>query len=995
MSETLPLDDHAAQRTLASGAPAPTGREYWRSLEERAGQAAPELERLLDQEGEDSDELSRRQLLRLLGGSLALGGLAACTRQPEEKILPYARHPADFVPGRSLHYATAMPWASGALGLLVTSHMGRPTKVEGNPLHPASLGATDAPTQASVLDLYDPHRSQVVLRRGAISTWEVFGRELGAALEPLRARGGRGLAILTRTVTSPTLGAQLEALSAELPGARWHQYEPLNRDHERAGSLLAFGEDLAPRHDVGAADVILALDADFLGARPDGVRHARAFARRRRPDLEGAAPAMNRLYAVESSATLTGAAADHRLGLAPSGIEHFLRALAERLGVPARGERADLRPAEQEWLEVVAKDLQRAGSKALLVPGASLSPAAHALVHALHAKLGALGSTVRFGPPAAVRPVDQGESIRALARDLAAGEVELLVVLEANPVYDAPAELDFAAALERATLRVHLGHEQDETARLCHWHLPASHFLESWSDARAFDGTLSIVQPLIAPLYRSRSSHELVAQLAGRPTAKGYELVREHWQGRLGEAGFEAAWRRALHDGVLAGSAEPARVPRLRELTFTPPEPRAAGLELALRPDPSAHDGRFAGNAWLQELPRPLSKLVWDNALLVSVADAARLGLAEGRGARLSAGGRRLEAPVHVDPGQPAGAVTLHLGYGRRAGGPIGRGVGVDAYPLRSSEAPWNVALDALEPTGRRHRFATTQSHHSMEGRPLILEATGAQYAAGADLRGHEPEQTLIAPFPKSGPQWGMVLDLSSCIGCNACVVACQAENNIPVVGKDEVRRGRDLHWIRIDRYYAGSEENPDTRFQPVPCMHCEQAPCELVCPVGATVHSHDGLNDMVYNRCVGTRYCSNNCPYKVRRFNFFQYADLKTPSLALQRNPEVTVRTRGVMEKCTYCVQRIRKAGIEARVAGRELEDGEVRTACQQVCPSEAITFGDVADPDSAVSKRRAQRHAFGLLTELNTRPRTTYQRRLSNPAPELDRPADAGAER
>ena len=960
----------------------------WRGFNELLAQGAvgPEYARLVpDDDAPQMDMapegVSRRQALQLLGGSLALGGLAACTRQPEELILPYSRDPSDVAPGKALFFATAMPWASGAIGLLVESHMGRPTKIEGNPDHPASHGATDALTQAAVLDLYDPGRSQVVRRRGTISTWDEFSRVLGERLETLP--GGRGLRVLTRTVVSPTMAGQLERLAERLPEARWHQYEPVNRDRERAGAVLAFGDDLAPRYDFAAARVILALDADFLGARPDGVRHARSFAVRRRPGLDGVLAEMSRLYVAESAGTITGASADHRLGRPPAVLEHLVRALATELGVASEST-LQLTDDERAWISAVARDLEGAGAEALVVAGEPLSPAAHALVHAMNSRLGAVGTTLTYGPPAALHPVDQVASLRELVTAMQAGEVELLVVLEANPVYDAPADLAFAAAMDKVPMRVHLGLQYDETARLSHWHLPAPHFLESWGDARAFDGTVSIVQPLIAPLYRSRSSIELVANLAGIPSANGHDLVREYWRALIGEEGFEPVWRRALHDGLLRGTAAPPVEPPLRELGSLPPPPaRAEGLELVLRPDASVHDGSFAANAWLQELPDPLTKLVWDNALLVAPADALRLGLATGRSARIVANGVEFLAPVWVAPGQPEGAVALALGYGHSTFGALAEGVGIDAYPLRTSAQPWSTPLVSIEPHSKKHRFASAQEHDSMEGRPLALEATFAQYEAREGLGGHKAKYTLLPEVVQTGHQWGMVIDLSSCTGCQACVIACQSENNIPVVGKEEVLRGREMHWIRIDRYFTGSVDTPGTRFQPVPCMHCEKAPCEVVCPVAATVHSHDGLNEMIYNRCVGTRYCSNNCPYKVRRFNFFPYADLRTETLKMQRNPAVTVRTRGVMEKCTYCVQRIRQRGIEARVEGRTLADGEVRTACQQVCPAEAIVFGDVADPSTAVSAKRAQPHHYSLLAELNTQPRTTYLGRITNPNP------------
>jgi molybdopterin-containing oxidoreductase family iron-sulfur binding subunit len=982
----------------------------WRSLEGLAGDEAflAEARRVHPAPTELlSDPVRRRSFLQLMGGSMALAGLGACTRQPTEKIYPFAKSPEYVVPGKPQYFATAMPWASGAIGLLVESHLGRPTKVEGNPDHAASLGATDAIAQASVLELYDPERSQVVVGNGRISTWGTFIEALTPALETARAKRGAGLRVLTRTVTSPTLAARLNALLAELPEARWIQYEPVNRDFARAGARAAFGQDVAARCDVGRADVVLSIDSDFLGG-PAGVRHARALSERRR--ARAADTSMNRLYAIESTPTLTGAMADERLALAPWEAGALLGLVANVIVG------SDLAPDSFEpafehdhervvaWINAVAHELRAAGPKALILVGDGLPTFAHLMANVVHEVLGCIGTTVEYGPPVELVPSDQASSLRQLTEEMRSGSVELLAILGANPVYEAPVDVGFDAALERVQLRVHLGLHEDETAERCHWHVPEAHFLESWGDARAFDGTVSIVQPLIAPLYGGHAAIEVVSALEGKSGVGVYDLVREHWQARFGAAGdFERLWRRALHDGVVAGTREPATPVRrqayqLRDYHVPPP----TGLQVSFQPDPSVWDGRFANNAWLQELPKPITKLTWDNALLIAPATATELGIESGEVCELELNGAKLRCAAWITPGQALGCVTLHLGYGRRRAGEQTTGLGFDANLLRATGPMWAAGGVSLRGSGERYEFAVTQEHGSMEGRDLVRETTLAKFLGGdtgaphhAHAAGGEGHETSMYPgFAYEGNAWGLAIDLNACIGCNACTVACQAENNIPVVGKREVRRGRELHWIRIDRYFSGAADAPRIRFQPVPCMHCENAPCEVVCPVGATVHSPEGLNEMVYNRCVGTRYCSNNCPYKVRRFNFFAYNDYESESLKLQRNPDVSVRSRGVMEKCTYCVQRISAARIEAKKEDRPIRDGEIVTACQQVCPARAITFGDINDPASAISERRSQPQHYALLSELNTKPRTTYLARLTNPDPELGHAEGVGEE-
>jgi molybdopterin-containing oxidoreductase family iron-sulfur binding subunit len=982
------------------------GRRFWQSLDE-AAESAEFLERLHREFPQSASELSdpagRRQFLKVMGASMALAGVTGCTRQPEEMIVPYVKAPEDVIPGRPMYFATAILHGGYATGVLVESHEGRPTKIEGNPLHPASLGATSAQDQADVLNLYDPDRSRTLTYLGEIRTWDDFAGALRSALDAQRATRGAGVRILTETVTSPTLGAQLAAILREYPAAKWHQWEAGGGHSRRAGAVLAFGRATDVRYDFTQAKVVVALDSDFACAGPGALRYIRDFTSTRR--LEGGGAAMSRVYAAESTPGLVGGVADHRLRVKPSEVEAVARALEGALG----GAAAPAGPWA-DWIDAAAADLRANPGASIVVPGEYQSPAVHAIAHALNARLGNVGRTVVTGPPAEVRPEDQLASLRDLAYDMDRGAVRLLLVLGGNPVFTAPADLDFARKMDKVPLRMHLGQFQDETGERCHWHVPQAHSLESWGDARAFDGTVTILQPLIAPLYPgAKSAHEVLAAFAPRPATSGHDVVREHWRasGALG-ADFERGWRRALHDGIVAGAPPPVPMPGgfASAPAAAAPPPAAGGMEIAFRPDPTIDDGRYANNAWLQELPKPLTKLTWENAAHMSPATARRLGVevrATARGmnadvVELRYRGRTLQAPAWIMPGHPDDTVTLHFGYGRRRVGRVGEGTGVDAYLLRTSDAPWFGAGLEVAKTGETRILACTQDHWSMEDRNVVRANTLGAYLARPDYaRRHTPDPprtlTMYPNYRYEGHAWGMSVDLNACVGCNACVVACQSENNIPVVGKQQVAMNREMHWLRIDRYYAGGEDDPQTYHQPMACVHCENAPCEVVCPVAATVHSDEGLNDMVYNRCVGTRYCSNNCPYKVRRFNFFLYSDFETTSYKLMRNPDVTVRSRGVMEKCTYCVQRINQAKMEATAAGRKLKDGDVVTACQQACPAQAIVFGDINDAASRVARLKAEPRSYGVLADLNTRPRTTYLAAVRNPNPAMPGAAPAGA--
>ncbi len=1009
--------DLAAIRARVQAA---SGRDYWRSLEALAD--TPAFRELLDREfpanaSEWIDPVGRRQFLRLMGASLALAGVGACTRQPAETIVPYVRAPEDLVPGKPLFFATALPLAGVSRGVLVESHMGRPTKVEGNPDHPASLGATDVYAQAELLSLYDPDRAQTLTHLGDVRPWGALLGTVQSALAAQRARRGAGLRILTETVTSPTLADQLRALLHDLPEARWHQYEPCNHDAAREGARRAFGQVVETIYRLDQAEVIVSLDADVLSCGGGSVHYAHDFAARRAPQTRAL-----RFYAIEASPTITGSNADHRLPLPASEIEAFARALAAAIGVPGMAAPSTSGTSSTDvnrWVSALARDLAHHRGTSLVVAGDWQPPAVHALAHAMNAALGNAGRTVVYTDPIDAESVEHVASLRELAADMEAGRVEMLVMLGGNPVYSAPADLGFAEKLARVALRIHLSRYHEETSELCHWHVPEAHPLETWSDGRAFDGTVTIAQPLVAPLYGGRSAHDVLAAMTPQPERTAYELVRDFWHRTFAAqaasgfgpftapdgsrfADFERFWRRALHDGVVRGTALPAKTVSLQANWTTaaapPSAPPPRGLELLFRPDPATFDGRFANNGWLQELPRPLTKLTWDNAALVSPRTAERLALTNEEIVELRHDGRSVRAPIWIVPGHTDDAVTLTLGYGRRRVGRVGDGVGANAYVVRTLSAPWTAPGIELRKTGDRHPLACTQDHHSMEGRHPVRAGTIEEYRrnpAFAREQGAETPPRTLTLYPAyeyRGHAWGMAIDLNACIGCNACVLACQAENNIPIVGKAQVLKGREMHWLRVDRYYAGALDNPQTFHQPLPCMHCENAPCEVVCPVAATVHSDEGLNDMVYNRCVGTRYCANNCPYKVRRFNFLLYADFTTPTLQMMRNPDVTVRSRGVMEKCTYCVQRINYARIEAAKEDRPIHDGDIQTACQQVCPAQAIVFGDLNDPTSRVARLRADPRNYGLLAELNTRPRTTYLARLGNPNPELEPPPSHG---
>lgn len=999
-------DFEAALAALASN----DAPEYWRSLEELAG--TKEFQEQLHREfpkgaSEWLDPVSRRGFLKLMGASVALAGLTGCIKQPLEPIVPYVRQPDNIVLGKPMFYATAMTLGGYGRPVLVRNNEGRPSKIEGNPEHPVSMGGSDVFSQASVLDLYDPDRLQTLLFEGEIKTWPGFLGGVRGQIAAQQAVQGAGLRILTQTVGSPTLASQINAMLKRFPGAKWYQWDPVNRGNVYAGAQMAFGQPVETQYRLTEADVIVSLDANFLSSEFSGfTRYAREFSSRRRPESTPASRPfttvnytpfpdrqINRFYAIESTPTNTGAKADHRIGIKFGDVEKYARILATAVGVNAGGGSAN-NDDDGKFLAAVAKDLQAHRGSSVIIAGDEQPPVVHALAHAMNEALGNVGKTVVYTDPVIANPTDQLAGLKELVSDMWSGQVDMLVITGANPVYDAPIDLNFAGAMQKVPLRIYHGTHSNETAAYCGWVVNATHYLEEWSDVRAADGSVSIVQPLIAPLYGGKSVHELFNALGTQPELSGYDTVRGYWQTQVQGGNFEAWWQKTVHDGFAANSAFAPRTVRLTT-SFAPPAQNAAqqdkdAVEIIFRPDPSIYDGRFANNTWLQELHKPMTKVVWDNPLLVSPKTAAKLKLDQQDVVEIQNASQKVEAAVWVQPGHPDDSVTMYLGYGRQRAGRAGSGMGFNAYMVRQSTQLYSVPSVKLRKTGRTYPLVTTQGFQSMEGRHIVREATLDEYRKdpGFALRVEkepDPAETLYPNFEYTGYAWGMAIDQNACVGCNACVIACQSENNIPVVGKSEVARGRHMHWLRVDTYYKGSPANPQVYFQPVPCMHCENAPCELVCPVAATVHGTEGLNEMIYNRCVGTRYCSNNCPYKVRRFNFLLFQDWNTPQYKMMRNPEVSIRSRGVMEKCTYCIQRIQHGRIDAEEKDRLIPDGSVQTACQQACPSDAIVFGNINDKNSRVVKLKENPRNYGLLADLNTRPRTTYLAVVTNPSPDV----------
>ncbi|MGE4159735.1 MAG: TAT-variant-translocated molybdopterin oxidoreductase [Planctomycetota bacterium] len=998
-----------------------SGKAYWRSMAQL--EATPEFTHLEQNEFKASpmdvdDGLSRRTFLQLMGASVALAGAGGCLiRRDEARIVPYGKLPEDAMIGRFKHYCTSYAVGSDVSGLKVAAFEGRPTKVEGNPLHAGSEGSAHSWAQASILGLYDPDRSKAPRQGKDAATWEAFSQWWKARVDAQPS--GQGIAFLYQDDNSPLTAQFRQKIQSRLPDATWHRHEPFGLQNMVKGNAIAFGADLYAVPDYSAADVILSLDGDFLGVEPGSVSATKAFAKRRR--VSSPSDTMNRLYMVENSFSVTGAKADHRVRLPAGSVGAFALALAHELqdrhglfkGVSLA---PSAMTAQVRRIQLIAEDLVAAGrrSAALVVCGSGQAPELHALCALINKELGGAGKTVNYHPAGSTR--DDG--VESLVEALKSGQVKTLVILGGNPVYTLPADFAFNTLLSRCEATVHFGLHDDETGSSCTWHLPSSHALESWGDALAVDGRASLQQPLISPMYDTRSEVEVSALLAGETSFDAYEALKASWMSRSVKS--EKAWRRCLHDGFVPGVMHQAESPRLdagRVQTavaiLSPVQPSATSLEIVFALDRKIHDGRFANNGWLQELPDPMHKMAWDNPCLMSRATAASLGVSNDDEISIRLDGREILAAAWVLPGQAENSLTLPVGYGRDKAGRVGNGIGSNAYALRGSAHPRIAQGAVVTKTGKKWRegLATTQDHGSMEGRKIVVEQDLEDYRAHPHSAGEVEGPPLKSLFPEpdysKGTQWGMVIDLNSCTGCGACTVACQSENNIPIVGREEVRMGREMHWIRLDRYFVSDagmdpleDEEPRVVTQPINCQHCENAPCEEVCPVAATTHSPEGLNDMAYNRCVGTRYCANNCPYKVRRFNFFHYSQqspwLDTPrqwrlddtirykmpeSVKMAANPNVSVRSRGVMEKCSYCVQRINRARIDSKIEGRSIRDGEVTPACAQTCPADAIVFGDINDTSSRVHALKNADRGYELLAELNVKPRNSFLAALRNP--------------
>jgi molybdopterin-containing oxidoreductase family iron-sulfur binding subunit len=967
----------------------PQINDFWKSLDEyQDTQAYREfLHREFPKEASIWEEsLSRRHFIQIMSASLALAGLSsACSRMPMEKIVPYVDSPESLIPGQPRYFASIMTLGGFATGVIAETHEGRPTKLDGNPDHPASLGSSDPFIQASILSLYDPDRAKTVVYQNEISRWDSFLGFIQNEKLKWKNNSGEGVSILTEVLTSPTLIAQLEALMKKYPKLKWHQFTPFHRENTYTASEIAFGERLAPLYQFENANVIVSLDGAFLDEGPSKLVDARKFAERRRVRAHSSTT-MNRLYAAESTPSLTGTMADHRLSVRPSEMENLARYLAHESGI-AGIVSPDIADEQKTWARALLGDLKTSRGKSLFISSTRQSPELQAICFALNSHLGNIDRTISFTAPVE----SQAKPLSELVADMEQGKLDTVFVIGGNPAYNSPSDLNFGSALGKVKNKIRLSEYPDETTLLCDWQLPEAHFLETWGDGRSFDGTASIQQPVTAPFYEGRSAIELLSLFSDEPGVSSHMLVQNYWKTALKSRSFESDWELILKDGIIFNTRSKTRTPQLKNLKFNSSAAPVEGMDILFQQDPSTYDGRFANNGWLQELPNPISKITWGNAVLIAPKTAKENGIESHDEVELLYQGKRLRAPAFILPGQAENVITVYLGYGRSHAGRVGNEQGFNAYSLQTSAAPYFGSGVKLKKTGHQIEVVTTQHHFSMEGRDIVREGTLAQFISDPkQIAPPKEKQEGVAPdYVYSGDAWAMSIDLNTCIGCNACMIACQAENNIPIVGRTEVARGRSMHWIRVDRYYQGSAENPNAVFQPVPCMHCETAPCEEVCPTAATNHSSEGLNQMIYNRCVGTRFCSNNCPYKVRRFNFFQYSDMKSSLSKMSKNPDVTVRSRGVMEKCSYCVQRIQEAKIKAQLEDRDVKDGEIVTACQASCPTQAIVFGNKNDPQSQVARLKLEPLDYILLESLGTKPRTTYLAKLRNPEPVLGKGA------
>ncbi|MDP8246012.1 MAG: TAT-variant-translocated molybdopterin oxidoreductase [Candidatus Hinthialibacter antarcticus] len=992
------------------------GQDYWRSLNELAD--TPDFQEFVRREfPNNADTLmgeDRRSFLKVMAASFALAGLTSC-RWPEEKIVPYAHRPDNRTPGKPVFFATSMEKGGVATGLLAKSVDGRPIKVEGNPGHPNSLGGASPQALASVLEMYDPDRSQAVIyqtgKQVVSKSWEQWSEFIENHGAELRGKNGAGLCFLSEATASPTIMRLRKKVEEQFPQSKWFEYEAISDDNEREGARAAFGQPYRPLPDFNKTKVILSLDNDFLSTHPSALALAKSWAETRDPD--GAF--MNRLYTVEAMFTSTGAMADHRVAMPAGQIEAFAQALIARIlqhdSLHSTNNLSELKTIYSSIPEThfpadvfgaLVDDLIHHQGEAVVLAGPRQSASVHAIANVLNHVLGNAGTSVQFAPaPEPLRPTHQ-QSIADLAGALSGGSVDTLVILGGNPAFDAPVELNFASVLSKAKHTIHLSLYRDETSTLCEWHVPRAHMLESWGDARSYDGTISSVQPLIAPLFGGKTPCEILGAMLEDEPLRAYDIVRKTFEDSRYKPS-EKEWRTFLHDGVVADSAFEKRAPAinvagLQALSSFADRETGDGLELNLYEDLFVYDGRFANNGWLQETPDFITKLTWDNAVLIAPSTADALQLHEEDVVEITVGERTIEAPVSVTPGMAPHTAALALGYGRTHGGRIADGVGVNTYIVRPSGEDILQGV-TLKKTGKKYALAATQDHHAIDdigmkernyrAGKLIQEGDLPEYKDNPEFAkevgAHYPKLDVWEPHEYPNHKWGLTIDLNQCTGCNSCVTACQAENNIPIVGKEQVTWGREMHWIRVDRYFKGDPDKPTVTPQPMTCVHCENAPCEQVCPVQATVHNDEGLNVMVYNRCVGTRYCSNNCPVKVRRFNFFNFNYGLKEVEKLRMNPEVTVRMRGVMEKCTMCTQRIEAVKIDAKNNRRPIRDGEIVTACEQACPTKAITFGDLNDENSRVTKKTNDSRNYSILDVLYLKPRLTYLAKIRNPHPAL----------
>ena len=989
--------------------PSPQGKTYWRSLDHLA--ETPEFKELVEKEfPEGADELknpvSRRKFLSLMGASMALAGLTSC-RRPVEKIIPYVVKPEEIIPGKPQYYATNMPFGTESFGLLVESHEGRPTKIEGNKNHPASGGSSNVFMQAEMLNLYDPDRSQIILNKGKNSSWQAYRSAWKKLAAEYAETGGEGLAILSESFASPTMMRLSEAFMEKFPQATWVTYDSVSDENIFAGIQAATGALARPKYSFKEANVVLSLDSDFLQMDSNDIPHAREFASRRKVRSEK--DSMNRLYVVEGTFTITGGMADHRLRVQSGQVGMFAAALAHELSAQGLDIKAPRVNAEfdKKWISSVAKDLLANKGNSLVLGGRRQPSEVHTLIALINDVLGNTNKTVAYSSNPDMQ-VSNLKSFAELTQSMNAGKLESLVILGGNPVYQAPADIDFEEALKKVKYSVHLSSHVDETSAHTTWHINESHFLESWGDVSGYGGA-GIIQPLIAPLFDGKSNIDVLADLLSDEEVWAYGVVQETWRGLLGTANFDKAWRKAVHDGFHASSREmPVAMNKSRAQgavsmsRYYSPTASPDDMEVIFTASFTNYDGRYANNGWMQELPDPVTKVTWDNVALISANTAKHFGVKNQDRLKISNGATDVVLPVWIQPGMADNTVALELGYGRQVGR-VSTGVGSNVSILRNASG-MNIASGfTAEKAFGAHVLACVQDHHGFDEEKLaadaiqkrlptiVRESTLSDYQKDPEFAMAFAEKNELKGMWKEhdyseGNQWGMAIDLTSCTGCSACTIACQSENNIPVIGKDEVSNGRDMSWIRLDRYYTGDVEDPEMVFQPIACQHCEMAPCEGVCPVAATTHSEEGLNEMAYNRCIGTRYCSNNCPYKVRRFNFFNYTKDMPEIVEMAMNPDVSIRFRGVMEKCTFCVQRINVAKIDVKNEGRDLEDGDIVVACQQACPTDAIAFGNINDPNSEVSKMKAQNRDYALLGELNLQPRTSYGAKLRNPNPDLE---------